>query len=64
MVHVTDASRLNNWSGTRANKGVVVYGVTDLARELQERKWLGRKGLSDLLLGWSLVFLVFAEVHF
>ena len=64
VVHVTYASRLNDWSSTRANKAVVVDGVTDLARKLQERKWLGREGLSDLLLSWSLVFLIFEEVHF
>lgn len=64
VVHVTDASRLNDWFSTRANKGVVVDGVTDLARKLQERKWLGREGPSDLLLSWSLVFLIFEKVHF
>jgi hypothetical protein len=60
-MHKTGASRLNVMSNTRTNKGVPVYEVAYLARKPQEREWVSRHGLNDLLRNWSLVVLVIEE---
>lgn len=62
-MHVTNASGLNIGSSTRPDEGVVVHEVTDFARKLQEKEWLGRNKRRELHHCRSLVLLVFKVVH-
>lgn len=64
-MHVADGGRMNIWISAGAHEGVVINRVTDLARKLQERKWMGGNGTGtkDLRLKGPWVFFIFKEVH-